>query len=292
MTRQHDIRLGDRRVLTVAEFGSQDGFPVIYMHGAPGTGSEWSVFGSDSMLEDRGLRLLAPSRPGLGRSTYQAGRTVEGWVEDLRQVLECFRVGRFAILGYSGGAAYAVLAALAFEARLASLTLVAPVLHADASMTAGLDENGLRLKHLVHDHPRLGALVLALAMGWPSKRRPQLLRSRILRALPVVDRRALLEGRRLDRFVDIIADAFLNGAQGPSLDMALMASPWSSAPRSLSVATHIFQGELDSFGARPAMAQYLAKGLGTDDLRIYPEGHISIFTSRLDEILAGIRGES
>jgi hypothetical protein len=166
------------------------------------------------------------------------------------------------------------------------------VVHADDRLKAGLEKNGLKLKHFVRDHPRLGALALALAMEWPSKRRPQMLKSQILRALPIVDRRALLEGERLDRFVEIIADAFRNGAMGPSLDMGLMASPWSGALRPLSVNKRIFQGELDSFGARPAMAQYLAKALDADDPRIYPEGHISIFTSRMEEILACIRGEA
>jgi hypothetical protein len=46
-----------------------------------------------------------------------------------------------------------------------------------------------------------------------------------------------------------------------------------------------FRAKRDTFGARPAMAEYVAQQLGTNDVRVYPDGHISIMTNHLREIL-------
>jgi hypothetical protein len=50
-----------------------------------------------------GLRVLAPERPGYGRSTPQPGRGVGGFVRDLSHLLAALGVERFAVLGSSAG---------------------------------------------------------------------------------------------------------------------------------------------------------------------------------------------
>ena len=278
-------RLSSGRDLTVTEFGPADGLPVLYLHGTPSTGNEWSVLGDDELLEACGLRLIAPTRPGLGGSSYLPQRTLASWKVDVADLVTQRGLTRFAVLGYSGGAAYAVASALAFEQQISSLTLVAPVLHENEAMTAGLDKAGLGIKRLVRNSPSLGRLVLALAMGFPARRFPGVLEQQLLAALPPVDAATLQGNGKIEKFVAVLADAFRAGARGPAQDMALMASPWNIALHRLSFPVRIFQGERDTFGARPAMAEYLAQQLGANDLRIYPEGHISIMTNHLREIL-------
>lgn len=278
-------RLSSGRELMVTEFGPAEGLPVLYLHGTPSTGNEWSVLGDDDLLEACGLRLIAPTRPGLGGSSYLPQRTLASWKVDVADLVAQRGLARFAVLGYSGGAAYALASALAFEQQISSLTLVAPVLHGDEAMTAGLDKTGLGLKQLVRNSPSVGRLVLALAMGLPARRFPGLLKQQLLAALPHVDAATLQANGRIEKFVAVLADAFRAGARGPAQDMALMASPWDIALRRLSCPVHIFQGEGDTFGARPAMAEYLAQQLGANVVRIYPEGHISIMTNHLREIL-------
>jgi pimeloyl-ACP methyl ester carboxylesterase len=236
-------RLSSGRELTVTEFGPADGFPVLYLHGTPSTGNEWSVLGDDDLLEAFGLRLIAPTRPGLGGSSYLPQRTLASWKDDLADLVTQRGLTRFAVLGYSGGAAYAVASALAFEQHISSLTLVAPVLHGNEVMTAGLDKTSLGLKRLVSNSPWVGRLVLALAMGIPARRFPGVLKQQLLAVLPPVDAAALQGNGRIEKFVAVLADSFRAGACGPAQDMALMASPWDIALRRLSCPVHVFQGE-------------------------------------------------
>lgn len=53
--------------LAYAEYGDSDGIPVVFLHGAPGSRLLGALF--DAPAEERGIRVLAPDRPGYGRSS-------------------------------------------------------------------------------------------------------------------------------------------------------------------------------------------------------------------------------
>ena len=77
------ITLGDGRELACGDAGPRDGRPVLYIHralGAPLNGNDLA----DS-LDELGIRLLMPQRPGFGASTPHPDRTVLDFVDDLEQ---------------------------------------------------------------------------------------------------------------------------------------------------------------------------------------------------------------
>lgn len=169
--------------------------------------------------------------------------------------------------------------------RVSAVALVAPVVHANAEMTVRLDPNALRIKELARAWPRVARLLLLLTMGVPARYAPSLLWRQMRTALPPVDWRAISEDNRLPRFSAVLREAFRHGAAGAQQDMALMASPWDFPVEPARMPMHIWQGEFDNFGARPAMARYLGEALGAKAVHIRPEGHISIFTRHVEEIL-------
>ncbi|CQR49709.1 MULTISPECIES: alpha/beta fold hydrolase [Haloferax] len=61
------LALDGGRRLTYAEYGDSDGVPVVFLHGAPGSRLLGALF--DAAAEERGIRVLAPDRPGYGRSS-------------------------------------------------------------------------------------------------------------------------------------------------------------------------------------------------------------------------------
>ncbi|MFC7128061.1 alpha/beta fold hydrolase [Haloferax chudinovii] len=61
------LALDGGRRLAYAEYGDSDGIPVVFLHGAPGSRLIGSLF--DAPAEKRGIRVLAPDRPGYGRSS-------------------------------------------------------------------------------------------------------------------------------------------------------------------------------------------------------------------------------
>jgi pimeloyl-ACP methyl ester carboxylesterase len=116
------FRMADGREVEYVEVGDPSGQPVVHLHGTPGTA------GSVALLEDaarrNGVRLLAVSRPGYGRSTT----TPPGLLTVARDVGELasgLGVEEFAMLGASGGGPFALATAAALPARVRRVLIAA-----------------------------------------------------------------------------------------------------------------------------------------------------------------------
>jgi hypothetical protein len=68
-----------------------------------------------------------------------------------------------------------------------------------------------------------------------------------------------------------------------------MCSRWGFDPADLSIPTKLWQGTLDNFGSRPAMAQHLHDAISGSELTLTPVGHLSILTEHLEEILLAMK---
>ncbi|HET7052348.1 MAG TPA: hypothetical protein VFI09_00340 [Solirubrobacterales bacterium] len=71
-----EVRLADGRALAYAEWGPGDGRPLLHFHGIPDGRFSW---GAGSVCLDRGIRLIAVDRPGVGGSDPKPGRSVADW---------------------------------------------------------------------------------------------------------------------------------------------------------------------------------------------------------------------
>jgi len=104
------VLLPDRRTLTYAEYGIPDGRVVLWMHGLPGSRLDWSIGNGPALVTELGLRVIAPDRPGFGRSTPHRGRTHASFAKDLDVLTQSLGIETGTLLGYSGGAPYALAA--------------------------------------------------------------------------------------------------------------------------------------------------------------------------------------
>ncbi|KAI8631932.1 alpha/beta hydrolase [Xylariaceae sp. FL1651] len=119
------LKLTDGRILGFAEYGSPTGKPVFFFHGFPSSRLEASVILDACHRED--LRIIAPERPGFGLSTFNPHHRIIDWPEDVRALAAHLGISRFAILGGSGGAPYALACARALPAEMMSAVgLMAP----------------------------------------------------------------------------------------------------------------------------------------------------------------------
>ena len=82
----HIFRLHDGRSLGYAEYGSQQGYPVLYFHGAGSSRLEHPEGDDDSPTTP--VRLLVVDRPGHGLSSFQRQRTVLDWVRNVNQLAD------------------------------------------------------------------------------------------------------------------------------------------------------------------------------------------------------------
>jgi pimeloyl-ACP methyl ester carboxylesterase len=123
-----NIRTGDGRLLEALVSGPADGTAVVFHTGAP-CGLVPLPAGLD--LAPMGIRAVVYARPGYGRSTPQAGRTVADAAGDTAAVLDALGVGTFLNLGWSGGGPYA----LACDALLADRCLATAIIAGPAPYT-------------------------------------------------------------------------------------------------------------------------------------------------------------
>src|SRR5437762_9430317 len=77
---------GTGRVVGVYDYGDRNGYPVFAFHGTPscGAGFDWA----DEPATRLGLHVIAPDRPGVGRSSRQAGWTVADYAQEVGELAD------------------------------------------------------------------------------------------------------------------------------------------------------------------------------------------------------------
>ena len=88
--------------------------PVFLCHGTPSSRLNRP---DDESTRALGVRLIAIDRPGCGLSDFLPGRTLLDWPTDLAAVADALGIGRFAVVGFSGGGPYVAASAFALPDR-------------------------------------------------------------------------------------------------------------------------------------------------------------------------------
>ena len=91
------VQLPDGRSLAYAEYGDPTGFPVFLFHGLPGTRLSWGLIPDHPFPP--GLRIIAPDRPGYGKSDPKHGRTMLDWPDDIASLADELNLEQFAVVG-------------------------------------------------------------------------------------------------------------------------------------------------------------------------------------------------
>ena len=83
------VTLRDGRTLAYVDMGDPDGPLLVHFHGAPGSRLDAGFY--DLQFAARGVRVVAPDRPGYGRSSPQPLRRREDWPGDVAELVELAR---------------------------------------------------------------------------------------------------------------------------------------------------------------------------------------------------------
>jgi pimeloyl-ACP methyl ester carboxylesterase len=270
------IRLTDGRTLEFACYGDPAGLPAVFFHGF--IGSHYQASFAHSAARLHGLRLIAPNRPGVGRSTPARRQAIADCAADVIQLADALNLERFGVIGVSGGAPYA----LACLARLPRRTTLAALISGlgpirDPELLARmrpLAQRGLRLaRHL----PWFAGALLAL-------------RTRHFRSDPE-GFLARLSGRCSPRDQVLFHRAEVRAAFLADLREVLVTGRGASAlARELQLYFHwgfdlaevpaqarvvLWHGRDDRL-VPPIMAEHLARNLPGAEVALYPGGHFMV----------------
>ncbi|MFE5484880.1 alpha/beta fold hydrolase [Streptomyces sp. NPDC056527] len=150
------VRTDDGRLLTAEEWGNPSGTPVLLLHGTPGSRLGTALPGLAAHHAD--VRFFAYDRPGYGGSDRLPGRRVADAARDAAAVADALGVGRFAVVGRSGGAPHALACAALLPGRVraaAALVGIAPRDAAGLDWFAGMTPFNVREYGLAAESPEL-----------------------------------------------------------------------------------------------------------------------------------------
>jgi len=280
-----EVRRGDGSVIACEVVGDQDAAPVLFCHGL--ADSRLSAHQLAEPARELGLRIVAPDRPGIGRTDPRYLHRLADWAEDAALVLDALRVDTAALVGVSGGGPFAAACAAMLPGRVRSLTLISP-LGAPGWPTLGMAAGERVSLEIARQLPAFGGWFLG-RLAALARYSPQLFLRLTASELPGVDRRALEDPGMRDPFLSNYTEAFRLGSGGVAQDLRVLTRPWGFRLGSIRVPTWIHHGDADT--TVPLQhAQLFAAAIPGARLRLHPgQGHFSILAAA-DEIFATLAG--
>jgi pimeloyl-ACP methyl ester carboxylesterase len=260
------------RVVGVYEYGDPGGAPVMVLHGTPacGAGFAWA----DAAARERGLRLIAPDRPGVGLSSRTPTWTVAEYPAQLRALADALGIERFAVCGYSGGGPYAVACAALPDDRVTAVVVAAGMgqmgVWADAN---DFEKTDRQMLGLATNHPAVARVMLG-ATGRLARMSPKSAVKSFEKQLNASDRKVVATLGPPNEVMALFTQAFLHGAHGVVADYAALAQPWGFAVDDIDVPMAIFHGDADTM-VPLRHSEELARRVPAARLTVWPgAGHL------------------
>jgi pimeloyl-ACP methyl ester carboxylesterase len=272
----HLLRLRDGRRLELAVSGKPDGLPVLFFHGFIGSHHQADV--AHETAERQGVWLIAPNRPGVGRTTYRPRRALAESADDAAELADALGLRSFVVMGASGGAPYA----LACLARL-------PQRVRGAVVISGLGPVGEG--RLLAKMPPLARRALQLGRQWPFlvrwffaarmplfRRDPEAFLARLTLRWSRADQELIQRPAIRQMFLADLRSVLLEG-QGPEgmAEELGLYSRWGFRLRDLPPGRKVlfWHGTHDHL-VPSFMAGYMAAQLPTAEVALRPGGHFMV----------------
>jgi pimeloyl-ACP methyl ester carboxylesterase len=280
------IRVESGRSVGYYEYGDPAGTPLFVLHGVPacGAGFAWA----DEPARERGLRVIAPDRPGIGLSDPLPRRAVVEYTAELLAVADAFGFDRFGVLGYSGGGPYACALAHGASERLTAVGVAAGMGQVGVwAQTNDFETTDARFLDMSRERPLLARTILRAVSGM-AKLSPKQSVATFAKELSPSDREVLDGFGEPRAAMALFTHAFLRGARGVFDDYSTLSGPWGFDVEEIAVPLPVWQGDADTM-VPIAHAHALVERVPNASLTVFPgEGHLAPVT-HVAEILDAFR---
>jgi pimeloyl-ACP methyl ester carboxylesterase len=227
------------------EVGAPHGRPAVFLHGWPSSrlmGRVWAA-----TARRRGWRVLAPDRPGIGRSPRQEPWSIGAWPAALEQFLDDRGIDRCPIIGLSGGGPYALASAAGRPERVTQAAVISgapplddpsdyPLIMKEFRLLAGLER---RTPSVVRAGFRVAGPVLA-RFDVPLSRS-------LMRVFGRQPDEAFLSSRQSDCTISSGIEAWRQGGLGVVNEGQLYLHPWDFDVTSITRPVAFWHGTQDPF---------------------------------------------
>lgn len=170
--RDLQVDLADGRTVEVGSYGDDNGTPVFAFHGTPTSNTSWAIV--DQSAAERGVRVLAPNRPGIGRSDPRPLPLVASYAREVADLADRLDLTRFPVVGHSGGGPFALACAALLPDDITAVATVAGVGPLDNSEVQGkLASGDQRILRLVNEGNEAAAGRMFRLMGAVARYAPR-----------------------------------------------------------------------------------------------------------------------
>lgn len=284
MKEDESVTLPDGRTLGYADYGDPAGEPVFFFHGWPSSRFQAAYLDNDAAT--RGIRILAPDRPGIGRSSPLPQRRFGDWPKDVAGFADALSIDRFRVFAVSGGCPYALAATAKLSERIERTAVVcgAPPL-ADKS-----DRNHMHWAYRtlsgMNSLRRTAIPALVPFSRWMisrgSRKAPM---SWMLKSIPARDREAIHHGNGWDMVTRSYLEAVANGTDTILTEGELYLEPWDFQPEEICTPVRFWHGLADA-NLPCSVAQNLASRIpDCEGSWVEGEGHYSLPVFHSTEVL-------
>jgi pimeloyl-ACP methyl ester carboxylesterase len=124
------IRYKNEYSLSYAEYGNDEGYPILVQHGLIASITDYHLF--DRLIQS-GTRLICIARPGYGESSRYEMKNLAEWGEIVAVLVDGLGLSHFDVLGMSSGAPYSYSIAYKFPRKARNIFIFSgtPALYAE-----------------------------------------------------------------------------------------------------------------------------------------------------------------
>jgi pimeloyl-ACP methyl ester carboxylesterase len=265
-----------------ALYGDSGGKPVFFFHGTPGS----RFFRPPDEITTR-----LGVRPGYGLSSFQPGRRILDFPEDICQLAYYLAIGKFAVAGHSGGGPYAAACAYALPERITAAALISgagPVEAPAATLgMSAINKAGFTYGRYL---PWLLWRLLIWAIYHRKRDDPTAEMDRETGHRPVADELQISRPEVRETCLRSEVEAFRPGLRGFTWDSRLLTSSWGFNLDKIKVPVYLWHGSADNLTSL-SMARFMAGQISNARLTICEnEAHLLLFP-HWEEILTQLISE-
>nr|WP_201470159.1 alpha/beta hydrolase [Microbacterium hydrocarbonoxydans] len=272
------------REITWCELGDPSGVPVLAAHGSPG--SRYQLLPVHDAALAAGIRVIAPDRPGFGGTSPTRPDGFHTWDTDALSLLDALGLHAVTVLGFSGGAGYALALASSAPARVSRLVLV-------CGMIPGAPRSALvgRIP-IISVLYRVSTWFPTLATAMLEGRGPfRNTREANLAAWPAADRAVMADARAKTLIAPDAAAGNAQGARAGIDDLARYRRALPEGLESIRQPVHLLHGTADA-NVPIGVARWAASCLPSATLEEIAEaGHYFAVTSA-DLVVEALRSHT
>jgi pimeloyl-ACP methyl ester carboxylesterase len=269
-------RLRDGRRLGWAEWGPEQGVPVLFFSGAAMGRS--LGFGAD-VVGRIGIRLVGVERPGIGASDPDPDRSLTHWSNDISEFATARELGDFGIVAFSQGAPFALVCATAEVGRAVAIVSgqddlacpeLANQLNPDvANLLAAIESDATAVESRFSESA-------SAAMLWDL----------ITQYSSPVDLAIYTDPEFERAFKESLREGFIQGAAGYAHDTILALSRWPLDVRGVNVPVDLWYGSHDTSTVHsPDHGAVLSRRIPGARRHLIPDAGGSILWTHAEEIL-------